>query len=117
MSRAGTGRGSGCGERGARRGEDVCFPPPHPTTRTAPLTKRSPPLWPSPPVGSGGSVGAMVAVFLERSVGNAGLVLILLTAGLFGLALCHDVLLAWPVQEARDWLRARSARGGAGGVV
>src|SRR5262245_175459 len=43
----------------------------------ATVHKVAPTLWPSPPVGSGGYVGALLAVFLERSVGNAGLALIL----------------------------------------
>ena len=33
------------------------------------------------------------------------------STGLFGLALCHDVLIAWPVQEARVWFRSRLGRG------
>jgi S-DNA-T family DNA segregation ATPase FtsK/SpoIIIE len=35
------------------------------------------------------------------------LILILGAVGLFGLALCHEVLLVWPVQELRGWLLAR----------
>jgi DNA segregation ATPase FtsK/SpoIIIE, S-DNA-T family len=33
------------------------------------------------------------------------LILILASTGLFGLLLCHEVLIAWPVHEAREWLR------------
>ncbi len=43
----------------------------------ATIHKLSPTLRPSPPVGSGGYVGALVAVFLELHFGNAGLILIL----------------------------------------
>jgi S-DNA-T family DNA segregation ATPase FtsK/SpoIIIE len=82
----------------------------------ATIHKLTPTLWPSPPVGSGGYIGALASVFLERHFGNAGLVLILTACGLFGLALCHDILIVWPVQEARDWLRARWNRGGLGGA-
>ena len=80
----------------------------------ATIYRLRPTLWPSPPVGSGGYGGALVAVFLERHFGNAGLVLILAATGLFGLALCHEVLIGWPVQEARGWLRGRLGRFGAG---
>ncbi len=83
----------------------------------ATVHKLAPTLWPSPPVGSGGYAGALVSVFLERHFGGAGLVLILAGAGLFGLALCHEVLIGWPLQEARDWLRVRLSRGGFGGPV
>jgi DNA segregation ATPase FtsK/SpoIIIE, S-DNA-T family len=74
------------------------------------MHKLAPMLQPSPPVGSGGYIGALVALFLELHFGGAGLFLILASVGLFGLALCHDVLIAWPVQEARDWLRGRLGR-------
>ncbi|MGP0065806.1 MAG: DNA translocase FtsK [Isosphaeraceae bacterium] len=75
------------------------------------IHKLAPTLRPSPPVGSGGYLGALVAVFLELQFGGAGLFLILASTGLFGLALCHDVLIAWPVQEARVWFRSRLGRG------
>jgi S-DNA-T family DNA segregation ATPase FtsK/SpoIIIE len=78
----------------------------------ATVYRLAPTLRPSPPVGSGGYAGAVVAIFLERTFGNAGLILILAAAGLFGLALCHEVLIGWPVQEARDWLRTRLGRVG-----
>jgi S-DNA-T family DNA segregation ATPase FtsK/SpoIIIE len=74
------------------------------------IHKLAPTISRSPPVGSGGYLGALVAIFLELHVGGAGLFLILASAGLFGLALCHDVLIAWPVQEARAWLRGRFGR-------
>ena len=41
--------------------------------------------------------------------GLAGMILILAAAGLFGLALCHDVLFVWPVQEMRGWIRESMA--------
>ena len=78
----------------------------------ATIHKLAPTLRPSPPVGSGGYLGALTAVFLELHFGNAGLILILGAAGLFGLALCHELLIAWPWQEARGWLgRLRSRVG------
>src|SRR5215472_16500039 len=43
----------------------------------ATVYKLGPTLYPSPPVGSGGYAGALVAVFLERHFGNVGLILIL----------------------------------------
>jgi DNA segregation ATPase FtsK/SpoIIIE, S-DNA-T family len=52
-----------------------------------------------------------LALFLEAHFGLAGFFLILGAAGLFGLALCHDVLFLWPIQEARGWLRVRRGRG------
>jgi S-DNA-T family DNA segregation ATPase FtsK/SpoIIIE len=64
-----------------------------------------PGLTPSPPVGSGGYLGALAAIFLEVHFGLAGMMLILGTTGLFGLAICHDVLFLWPYQELRGWLR------------
>ncbi len=52
-----------------------------------------------PPVGAGGYVGALVAIFLEGQFGLAGMLLILAAAGVVGLVLCHDVVFVWPVQE------------------
>jgi DNA segregation ATPase FtsK/SpoIIIE, S-DNA-T family len=69
------------------------------------IHKVAPNLSPSSAVGTGGYVGAIVAIFLELHFGLAGLFLILAAAGLFGLALCHDVLLLWPLQEIRAWAR------------
>ncbi|HEX3449412.1 MAG TPA: DNA translocase FtsK 4TM domain-containing protein, partial [Isosphaeraceae bacterium] len=69
--------------------------------------KLAPTLMPSPAVGSGGYVGALAAIFLEVHFGLAGLILILTALGLFGLALCHDVIFLWPVQEVRAWIRPR----------
>jgi len=73
--------------------------------------KLVPNLAPSPPIGSGGYLGALVAIFLEAHFGLAGMMLILGTAGLFGMALCHDVLFLWPYQEVRGWLRRHWRRG------
>ena len=70
----------------------------------------APMLTPSPAVGTGGYVGAFVAIFLEIHFGLAGLILIQAAAGLFGLALCHDVVFLWPIQEVRGWLRHRFRR-------
>ncbi|MGO9923059.1 MAG: DNA translocase FtsK [Isosphaeraceae bacterium] len=69
------------------------------------IHKLIPGLAPSPPVGSGGYLGALAAIFLEAHFGLAGMMLILGTSGLFGLALCHDVLFLWPYQEVRGWFR------------
>jgi S-DNA-T family DNA segregation ATPase FtsK/SpoIIIE len=71
------------------------------------IYKVAPTLAPSPAVGSGGYVGALLAVFLEAHFGPVGMRLILTAAGLFGLALCHDVLFLWPIQEIRNWARQR----------
>jgi DNA segregation ATPase FtsK/SpoIIIE, S-DNA-T family len=71
------------------------------------IHKLAPHLEPSPPVGSGGYIGALVAVFLEVHFGPLGMRLILAASGLFGLALCHDVVFLWPFQEARAWIRNR----------
>jgi S-DNA-T family DNA segregation ATPase FtsK/SpoIIIE len=78
------------------------------------FNKLAPTLKPSPPVGSGGYIGAIVAVFLELHFGNAGMSLILGAAGLFGLALCHEVVIVWPIQEIRSWLRSGFGRARAG---
>ena len=61
-------------------------------------------LVPSPPVGGGGYLGALAIAFLEGQFGPVGMLLILLAAGLVGLALCYDTLVLWPVQVI---LRAR----------
>ena len=75
------------------------------------LHKLAPTLEPSAPVGSGGYLGALVTIVVERHFGPVGLILILAATGLFGLALCHEVLIGWPVQEARAWVRGRLGRG------
>jgi S-DNA-T family DNA segregation ATPase FtsK/SpoIIIE len=75
------------------------------------IHKLIPHLVPSPSVGSGGYLGALGAIFLEAHFGLAGMMLILGTSGLFGLALCHDVLFLWPYQEVRSWLGRRARRG------
>jgi DNA segregation ATPase FtsK/SpoIIIE, S-DNA-T family len=61
----------------------------------------------SPPVGSGGYIGAASAAFLEGQFGQAGMLLILSTLGFVGLALCHDLLLVWPIQEISALIRPR----------
>jgi S-DNA-T family DNA segregation ATPase FtsK/SpoIIIE len=78
------------------------------------IHKLAPMLTPSPVVGSGGHVGALVAIFLEAHFGLAGMILILAAAGFFGLALCHDVVFLWSIQEVRGWLRLRWRRGPSG---
>jgi S-DNA-T family DNA segregation ATPase FtsK/SpoIIIE len=63
------------------------------------VQKFAPGLRPSPPVGGGGYLGALAVAFLVGQFGLAGMSLILITAGLIGLRLCRDVLVAWPAQE------------------
>ena len=53
----------------------------------------------SPPVGGGGYLGALAVAFLEGQFGPAGMLLILVAAGLAGLALCSEVLIVWPMRE------------------
>jgi S-DNA-T family DNA segregation ATPase FtsK/SpoIIIE len=74
------------------------------------VQKYAPGLWPSPPVGSGGYVGALVSSFLFSHFGPYGMLLIMLAAGAAGLVLCHDVVLTWPAQEATAWVRTRVLR-------
>jgi S-DNA-T family DNA segregation ATPase FtsK/SpoIIIE len=62
---------------------------------------------PSPPVGSGGYVGAATSAFLETHFGWFGMLLILSAAGFAGLVLCYDVLLVWPIEEITAWIRPR----------
>ena len=71
------------------------------------LHKLAPTLEPSAPVGSGGYLGAFIAIVLELHFGPVGLILILAATGLFGLALCHEVLIVWPFQETRALVRGR----------
>jgi DNA segregation ATPase FtsK/SpoIIIE, S-DNA-T family len=63
------------------------------------IDKFGPGIRPSPPVGSGGYTGALAVCLLEGLFGTAGMILILLTAGVIGVALCHDVLISMPAQE------------------
>ncbi len=61
-----------------------------------------------PAVGDGGYVGALIVAALGGQFGTAGMTLILGAAGLGGLALCHDVLFAWPFHElARAFARRK----------
>ena len=73
------------------------------------IHKFAPGLRPSPPVGSGGYAGAMVATFLFSHFGPYGMLLIMVSAGVFGLVLCHDVLFTWPVRDVSTWVRSRFA--------
>jgi S-DNA-T family DNA segregation ATPase FtsK/SpoIIIE len=67
--------------------------------------KLAPALVPSAAVGSGGYVGALLAIFLEVYFGPVGMGLFLTALGLFGLILCFDVVFLWPIQEVRGWFR------------
>ena len=58
-----------------------------------------PGLPPSPTVGSGGYVGAILAEFLGGQFGSVGRLLILGAAGLTGLTLVGGPLLLWPALE------------------
>ncbi|MGC1723547.1 MAG: DNA translocase FtsK 4TM domain-containing protein [Isosphaeraceae bacterium] len=77
------------------------------------IHKFAPDIRPSPPVGSGGYTGALVATFLFSHFGPYGMLLIMVSAGAFGLELCHDVL-TWPVREVSTWVRCRLDRRRAG---
>ncbi|MDB5350043.1 MAG: spoIIIE [Planctomycetota bacterium] len=67
-------------------------------------------LRPSPPVGPGGYVGAIARALLGGQFGPVGMLLILTAAGLVGIALCHDVLILWPIQELAE-VFGKSRRG------
>lgn len=69
-------------------------------------------LRPSPAVGAGGYLGAVASSFLDSQFGLAGMMLILLAAGVVGLALCHDVLFLWPIRETLTVLRRFRERSG-----
>ena len=85
---------------------------------SASLTALAPGLRPCPSVGPGGFLGAIGIAVLGQQFGAVGTVLILTATGLIGLALCQDVLIAWPIEEAFAWWRgswpARVAPGGPG---
>ncbi len=74
------------------------------------INRLMPGLEPSPTVGTGGYIGAFLAIFLKVHFGPSGMMLFLAAAGLFGLALCHDVLFLWPIQEIRSVLSNRLRR-------
>ena len=74
------------------------------------IHKFAPGIRPSPPVGSGGYTGALVATFLFSHFGPYGMLLIMVSAGAFGLVLCLDVLFTWPVREFSTWVRCRLDR-------
>ncbi len=74
------------------------------------IHRLAPGLTPSPTVGTGGYIGATVAIFLEAYFHLTGMILILAAIGLFGLALCHEVLFVWPFQEVRAWISNRWRR-------
>src|SRR5208337_2545301 len=78
------------------------------------IHKFAPGIRPSPSVGSGGYIGALVATFLFSHFGPYGMLLIMVSAWAFGLVLCHDVLFTWPVREVSTWVRSRLDRRRAG---
>ncbi len=63
-----------------------------------------------PTVGDGGYLGAFAVAGLRGQFGVAGMVLILAALGLGGLALCHEVLLTWPLQDLLHPLLSRRRR-------
>src|SRR5262249_33480685 len=74
----------------------------------------APTLERSPPVGSGGYLGAFEVMFLEGQFGPAGMFLILGAAGLTGLGLCSEILVVRPAREVvRWWRRLRPSRAAA----
>ncbi len=73
------------------------------------VQKFDPGRGPSHPVGSGGHVGAASVAFLEGQFGQAGMLLILGALGFVGLAICQDILIAWPIQELAALFRRRPA--------
>ena len=63
-----------------------------------------------PAVGDGGYLGAFAVAGLRGQFGVAGMMLILAALGLGGLALCHEVLITWAVQDLlRPYFRRREA--------
>ena len=80
------------------------------------IQKFGPGIRPSPPVGSGGYAGALVVTFLFGHFGPYGMLLILLSAGVFGLLLCHELLFTWPVRDLLAWVRRMPGRRGSAGV-
>jgi DNA segregation ATPase FtsK/SpoIIIE, S-DNA-T family len=77
------------------------------------IPRLAPGLTPSPTVGTGGYIGATIAIFLEAYFHLTGMILILTAIGLFGLALSHEVLVVWPFQELRGWATKRWRQRGA----
>ena len=76
------------------------------------ICERRGPIWPGhgPAVGDGGYLGSFAVAALGGQFGPVGMVLLLAAAGLGGLALCHEVLITWPIQELiRPLRRLRDA--------
>jgi DNA segregation ATPase FtsK/SpoIIIE, S-DNA-T family len=71
----------------------------------------------SPPVGSGGYLGALAASFLEGQFGLAGMLLILAAAGLTGLSLCGETLLIGPYRDLRGRIRRPRPAAAAGAAT
>ena len=60
---------------------------------------------PSPPIGTGGYLGAFANAFLYGQFGLVGMLIVLMAITVVGLALCHDVLILWPMREVVTFLR------------
>ena len=61
------------------------------------------------PSGPAGTSARRPSAFLEGQFGPAGMFLILSAPVVVGLALCHDILFLWPIQEAIALVRRRVA--------
>ena len=80
------------------------------------IQKFGPGIRPSPPVGSGGYAGALVFTFLFGHFGPYGMLLIMLSAGVFGLLLCHELFFTWPVRDLLAWVRQMPGHRGSASV-
>jgi S-DNA-T family DNA segregation ATPase FtsK/SpoIIIE len=80
------------------------------------IQKFGPGIRPSPPVGSGGYAGALAVTFLFGQFGPYGMLLLLLSAGVFGLLLCHEFLFLWPARDLWGWLQQILGRRGPASV-
>lgn len=72
----------------------------------------APGLGGSPPVGSGGYVGAALTTMLVAQVGPVGMILVLAAFGVVGLALCYEILLVWPIRTLTMVLGSRGRQAG-----
>src|SRR5262249_27821616 len=68
------------------------------------VQKFAPGLEPGHVVGSGGYLGALEVAFFEGQFGLLGMLLILAAAGVVGLSLCYETMVALPVREVASLL-------------
>jgi DNA segregation ATPase FtsK/SpoIIIE, S-DNA-T family len=71
------------------------------------IRRFGPDLRPSPPVGTGGYVGALAVAFIGGQFGNVGMLLFLGAIGLVGLLLCSEALFVWPILDLLGLIRPR----------